>query len=247
MSSKPGKDFILKQGNGSAGVNAAVAATKVIQDLTFTATPAGAAGNGVQIQYSSGGTAGAEVVTVIGKNIDIKIGSGTSTGTQVRTAFNAVAAASALSSCAITGTGSNAQTAPVVLGAFSGGADATSAEVFTTLAGLRTSSIKANADEIDVTNIGSAQWKEILDASGILSMTISGSGVFQDETTQAQAMTDFLAQSLKNYQIIDGASGNVFQGKYKIKSLERAGDYKGAVTWQLSLVSSGPVTYTPHA
>jgi TP901-1 family phage major tail protein len=249
MSAKAGKDFLLKQGDGGVGVNAAVNATKTIQDLTFTAnnTYIGTPGNGIQIQYSSGGTAGSEVVTVIGKNIDIKIQSGTSTATQVRAAFNAVAAATALASCAVTGTGGNAQTAPVTLGALSGGTDATSAEAFTTLGGLRTASIKMNAEEIDVTNIGSAQFKELLDGAGILNLSIAGAGVFTDDTTQATAMTDFLAQTLKNYMIIDFVSGNTFKGKFKIKSLERAGGYKDATTWQISLESSGAVTYTPHA
>lgn len=87
-----------------------VAALLAVQDLTYTAVLRGVAGNSITIAYTGGGTAGAEVVTVVGTAISVQIQSGTSTGTQVRTAINAAAAATALISCAVTGTGSNAQT-----------------------------------------------------------------------------------------------------------------------------------------
>lgn len=81
----------------------------VIQDLTYTAATQGAAGNEISIEYFPGATAGAEVVVVSGNAIRIKIQSGVSTATQVRTAFNLVAAATALVTCTVSGTGGTAQ------------------------------------------------------------------------------------------------------------------------------------------
>lgn len=91
-------------------LQAAIAAAKVIQDLTYTAVKGGQSGNSITVAYTTGGTAGAEVVTVTGNAISIQIQSGTSTASQIRTAFNAVAAATALATCAVSGTGSTAQT-----------------------------------------------------------------------------------------------------------------------------------------
>jgi len=87
-----------------------VAASKTIQDLTYTAASRGTAGNSITVAYTGGGTAGAEVVTVNGNAISIQIQSGTSTATQIKAAFDASGAATALAACAISGTGSNAQT-----------------------------------------------------------------------------------------------------------------------------------------
>lgn len=98
-------------------------ATKVIQDLTYTAVATGSPGNAVAIVYSTGGTAGSEVVTVSGNIINVKIQSATSTATQISAAINASAAALGVATVAVTGTGSNTQTsvAPTYL---SGGSTA---------------------------------------------------------------------------------------------------------------------------
>lgn len=91
-------------------LGAGVAASRAIQDLTYTADAVGTAGNSITVAYTSGGTAGAEVVTVVGSAISVQIQSGVSTATQVKAAVDASAPASALISAAVTGTGGNAQT-----------------------------------------------------------------------------------------------------------------------------------------
>ncbi len=79
----------------------AVAATGAIQTtLTWTAVVnsagQGSLGNAITVSLDPGGTAGAEVVTVSGNAIAVKMQAGTSTFTQVRTALNAAAPAAAL-------------------------------------------------------------------------------------------------------------------------------------------------------
>lgn len=100
---------------------------KVIQDITYTSTQQGSYGQSVSIAYITGGTAGSEVVTVVGTAITVKIQSGVSTATQIVTAYAASAAAVALATGAVTGTGSNAQVAASAVflstTAFNGGAN----------------------------------------------------------------------------------------------------------------------------
>lgn len=99
------------------GITAAITAfpaggnTLTIQDLTYTAI--GINQSDTIIEYTTGGTAGAEVVTVIGQLISIKIQSGTSTANQVRAAVIASVNASALVTVAVSGVGANPQQAPV--------------------------------------------------------------------------------------------------------------------------------------
>jgi hypothetical protein len=80
-----------------------IAATLTKQNLIYTADTSGISGNDITVAYTAGGTAGAEVVTVVGNAISVQIQSGVSTNTQIKTAVDASVAASALISCATTG------------------------------------------------------------------------------------------------------------------------------------------------
>lgn len=89
---------------------AGVAATLVEQDLTFTCDTVGDEGNGVTIEYTPGGTAGAEVVSVASLAISVQIDDGVSTATQIKAAIDGNIQASLLVNVTISGTGGNAQT-----------------------------------------------------------------------------------------------------------------------------------------
>lgn len=79
------------------------------QDLTFTAIDLYTDGNLITVEYTGGGTAGSEVVTVVGNAISVQIQSGVSTATQIKTALDASAPAIALITTTITGTAATAQ------------------------------------------------------------------------------------------------------------------------------------------
>ena len=73
-----------------------VQAEKLIQDITYRAVNVGIAGNSITITYIGGGTAGSEIVTVIGNDIQVQIEDGVSTVDQIRLAVGLHGAASAL-------------------------------------------------------------------------------------------------------------------------------------------------------
>ena len=89
--------------------NSGIFAALNLQDLKFQADAAGAGGNAISIEYTSGGTAGSEVVSVLSNAISVQIESGVSTATQVKAAIDGFPAAAALVDVSISGTGSNAQ------------------------------------------------------------------------------------------------------------------------------------------
>lgn len=89
-----------------------VAASLVVQDLTYTADVRGTAGNSITIQYIGDGTAGAETVDVTVNAIVVHMDPTAVTGstaTQIKTAVDASVPASALISVAVTGVGENVQ------------------------------------------------------------------------------------------------------------------------------------------
>lgn len=89
-------------------------ATLVDGALTFTAVEAGWDGNDISVILSSGGTAGSEVVTVVGNEITVQIEDSVSTNAQIKAAIEADQDASALITASITsGQESTAQSTAV--------------------------------------------------------------------------------------------------------------------------------------
>ncbi len=121
--------------------------------------------------------------------------------------------------------------------------DATTPGTYVTIGGLRSKSMHFNNEAIDVTNHGSNEWKEILDGAGIKHMSMSASGVFNSSATLLEIETAMLAGTLTRFQIVDVyTGGRTYTGYFKIASFQRAGEYKGEQTYEISLESSGVIT-----
>jgi|TARA_R100001480_G_scaffold1015_2_gene2964 TP901-1 family phage major tail protein len=120
--------------------------------------------------------------------------------------------------------------------------NAGSPEAFTTVAGLRDTSITMNAETVDVTNKDSSRARTLLADAGIKSFSVSGSGVFTDSASEASCRTAFDASTFSNFQIIIPDFGT-FTGAYQISSIEYAGSYNGEVTYSMSFESAGAITF----
>ena len=121
--------------------------------------------------------------------------------------------------------------------------DGADPEVFTTVAGLRATTLAFNARPIDVTNADSAeQWREILSGGGVKSATLSGSGVFKDAASDAALRTAFFNQSCPNYQVVIPSFGTV-TGPFKLTALSYDGPYDGELKLSLSLASAGALSF----
>ena len=121
--------------------------------------------------------------------------------------------------------------------------DGASPEVFTTVAGLRDTSISINAETIDVTNKDSSRVRTLLADAGIKSFSISGSGVFTDSASEQTILTKFSASTFANYEFIV-PDFNKFVGKFQVTNIEYAGSYNGEVTYSMSFESADTVTIT---
>uniref|UniRef100_UPI0035654581 phage major tail protein, TP901-1 family n=1 Tax=Thalassovita aquimarina TaxID=2785917 RepID=UPI0035654581 len=81
--------------------------------------------------------------------------------------------------------------------------DMDGAGTFETLAGLRASRISFNSQTVDSTSLESAGgWRELLAGGGVKSASISGSGIFRDETTDERARQIFFAGEIPRFQVI---------------------------------------------
>ncbi len=148
----------------------------IYQDLTFRAIALGVSGNSITMRYTTGGTAGSEVVTVVSNAISVQIQSGTSTATQIKAAIDGYGPAAALIAVTISGTGSNAQSGAFGPTNLSGGAPAIGD------AGHEVVTVVSNAISIQLEGgVSTAmQVKAAIDASipatALISVTIAGTG-----------------------------------------------------------------------
>ena len=120
--------------------------------------------------------------------------------------------------------------------------NAASPEVFTTIGGMRSTSISMNDEIVDVTNKDSGRQRAILAQGGVVSMTVSGSGVFTDSASETTLESKFDQSSLTNYQFLVPDFGT-YTGKFMLTTLEYAGEFNGEVTYSFTFESSGTITF----
>ena len=111
-----------------------------------------------------------------------------------------------------------------------------------TVAGLRTTQMSITGDTVVVTHKQSGGWRELLGGAGVRSASISGSGVFRDEATDARARQAFFDGEVPRFQVVIPGFGTV-EGPFQISGLEYAGSYNGEATYELSLASAGALSF----
>ena len=116
-------------------------------------------------------------------------------------------------------------------------------DTYTTIGGLRSTSISLNQETIDVTTKDSANARELLADAGVESVSISGSGVFTDVASEQTLQAAFGGANIPNFEIVLPDLGT-YQGKFQITTLEYAGEYNGEMTYSITLESSGAVTFS---
>ncbi len=118
-------------------------------------------------------------------------------------------------------------------------------DIFQIFGGLRSKSITVNAEEIDVTNHDSDEWKTLLDGAGIRSAALSGEMVnINADTVLKYIRSQMMQNLLVDLELIVSDSGSKFAGSFKVTELGTQGDYNAESTLSISASSSGAVVYT---
>ena len=120
--------------------------------------------------------------------------------------------------------------------------DGASPEAFTTIGGMRSTSLTMNDEMVDVTNKDSSNARTILAQGGVNSISVSGSGVFTDSASETTLKGNFDASAFSNYQFLVPDFGT-FTGAFMLTTLEYGGEYNGEVTYSFSFESSGTITF----
>ena len=119
--------------------------------------------------------------------------------------------------------------------------DATPADGdFSTVGGIQTKAINFNGQEVDVTSGSSNEWRELLDGRGVRSFDISGSGIADDSDLLKKIEQRSSDNKITWWRINRSDQDRKYTGKFKA-SFNNNGAHDGAVNFELSLMSSGPV------
>ena len=118
---------------------------------------------------------------------------------------------------------------------------------FVTIAGLRTKRLSFNSETVDVTNADSAgRWRELLAGAGVQRASVSGSGIFKDQTSDALLRARFFEGAISAWQLAIPDFGMI-EGPFQITALEYAGSHDGEVTFEAALESAGALSFAEVA
>jgi predicted secreted protein len=107
--------------------------------------------------------------------------------------------------------------------------------------GVREKGVAVNGEPIDITSDENNGWRTLLDEPGESSVDISISGVTKDHTF----LTDMFAGTLQKPVTVTYPNGAILTGTFHLASTSDTVPYKEAQTFEASLQSTGPVTFTP--
>ena len=114
---------------------------------------------------------------------------------------------------------------------------------FQTVAGLRSRRVALNATAVDITSSDSAgRWRELLSSAGTRTASLSGSGLFRDQASDAAVRLLFFAGDIRDWQVVIPDFGTL-TGPFQVTALEYAGRHDGEVTYELALESAGELVF----
>jgi len=114
---------------------------------------------------------------------------------------------------------------------------------YVTVAGLRSKRLAFNAETVDVTDAESAgRWRELLGGAGVQRASLSGAGIFKDQSSDALVRSAFFGSTILNWQVVIPDFGTL-TGPFQVTALEYSGQYNGEVLFELALESAGALTF----
>lgn len=121
----------------------------------------------------------------------------------------------------------------------------TSPESYTTVGGLRNCDVSIDAGPVDVTNKDSAGYQKMLAGAGVWKMTITAQGLFDNSAPLKAIIAAANPSQLQFYAEIVFGNADIYVGQWVITSIKRTGSYQDAETYDLTITSSGTITFTP--
>lgn len=115
---------------------------------------------------------------------------------------------------------------------------------YVTLGGMRSKSLRIGRQMIDTTDSDSTNLaRELLAGGGVVSMAISGGGVFKESAAEKACIGRVLSGAVVSHQFIYPGLGT-FEGLFQTTQADLSGEYNGESQFSLSFESGGAITFT---
>lgn len=125
--------------------------------------------------------------------------------------------------------------------------DGASPENFTTVAGLRATTLSLSAAAVDATHAESeGRWREILAEAGLRQAQISGAGVFLSDVAAASVRMLFFSGAIRRWRVLIPDFGAI-EGPFHLANLDYSGAFDGEAQVSLALESAGALSFVEGA
>lgn len=114
---------------------------------------------------------------------------------------------------------------------------------YAVVGGFKSNNINITAQSVDITNKDSNGFSEMLESAGNISISTGGDGVFVDDASFQRVHDHVLAQTHPDCKLVFPGFAE-YTGKFHISSLNITGNDNDAITYAITLESSGVVTVT---
>lgn len=116
---------------------------------------------------------------------------------------------------------------------------------FTLLAALRSTTMTLNNEAIDVTDKDGSLWKTLLEGAGVESISIKASGICNNSASFLFIRSSVITGAFINARIESNLNEvYVYEGAFKITSMESSGEYNKEEIFSLTLDSNGQTVRT---
>lgn len=118
----------------------------------------------------------------------------------------------------------------------------TSPETFTTIGGIRSTTMTINNEQVDITTKDDAPWRSLLGDAGLRSLSFSGTGVFLDDAAINEMEDRATDGAIEGFQIVFG-NGDSVEFSAQVSTMDWAGEHNGEQTYNVTLESSGTINF----
>jgi len=120
-------------------------------------------------------------------------------------------------------------------------------DAYVTVAGLRTRRLVFDQQTVDITDSDSAgRWRELLGGSGVRRASLSASGIFKDQASDALLRSQFFSADPAEIELVIPDFGTL-TGEFMVSGLEYSGNHDGEITFDLALESASELAFSEAA
>jgi predicted secreted protein len=111
------------------------------------------------------------------------------------------------------------------------------------IAGVKEKSLTLNNEPVDISSDDDLGWRAILSEAGQKQVELKLSGVTKDR----KVLADWFANALTQAVVLTYEDGAAISGSFFLSEYADKGNFKDATSFDITLMSTGTITYTPAA